>query len=365
MSLQDLVNDFGKEQEYSIEEKNESKALADLLSEGKYNLLKQFLDDSNIFTTGDLKSLSEIKYNNLKSKVTSIAGVGEDKANLFFYKLDEIRKKRYIETSFELQNGNKNIDKQNKLNIEMKKIDLFKKILNFICFNIINKKRNNKTILKNKLKQNILKNEDKLLSVFGKDYGVKINLFKKNIEGLRYDGDIVKFINNSSLYDIKKDFYDLVKGKGYKTAIDIVNEYKKDNLTYTSISNLKVGEKINTMTLCALANNFNMTLGMYYNEKDDILILKSQMHNGYYDDKWINSNDILYCLQSEKKAKYQSLEFSNKPNQICRDIILRLNSSTKVYLFTREKKYEHYIFCGEVIPVKFLNNNKCILISIK
>ena len=72
-----------------------------------------------------------------------------------------------------------------------------------------------------------------------------------------------------------------------------------------------------------------------------------------------------YYLQNESEDKYQSLEFSHRPNQICRDIVLNMNTHTKVYLFDRSTKNEDYSYCGEVRPIKFINNNKCIVIQKK
>ena len=409
MSLQDLVNNFGSVKEYSLEEKNESKRLGELLTERKYNLLRQFLEEREILTTGNLKSLSLIEYNNLKAKIPSLAGVGEDKTDLFLNKLDEIRNTKYTNsspTNTALNYGI--IGAKNKWHIEINKLSyqnadyidirkigpdgsrgkgisinikdfpIFKEIVNSVELNENNDcllkvnidpiESNNKIKIEDKynndLKKLILKNEENLLSLFGNDYGINIKLFKKKIEALRYDGDIVKFLNNDSILEIKKEFYDLIHKYNQKTAVDLMNEYPKENLLYTSIKNLEIGEKVNTMTICALANNFNMMLGMYYNQEENILILKSQTRDGDYHDKWINETDLVYYLQNEKEEKYQSLEFSHQPNQICRDIILKLNSNTKVYLFTRNNKDEEYIYHGEVTPVKFLNNNKCILITI-
>ena len=44
-----------------------------------------------------------------------------------------------------------------------------------------------------------------MLSAFSNEYGQAINLFIKKIEALPTDGDVVKFLNNPSILDIKKD----------------------------------------------------------------------------------------------------------------------------------------------------------------
>ena len=401
MSLQELVNNFGIEKEYTDMEKNESKKLSEVLKDRRYFLLLKFLEDNHIDTTGDLKKIGSINYNTLRAKIPSLQGVGEDKTDLFLNKLDEIRNTKYhnnyinrseygtnygiigdkekwhIEVNKKVINDLEYIDIRKfgpngiigkGVSIRLDYLEKFKSIINSIdCCNINTDKElktlSNSSLKNNSLKSLILKNEDHLLNKLGEKYELSIKLFKKKIESLKNDGDIVKFLNNDSILDIKKEQYDEIHQRGLETAVDIMNNYDKSQLKYTLVDDLYVGEEVNTITLCALANNFNLMLGMYYNEKDDILILKSQTENGEYNDKWINDDEFLYYLQSEDDENYKSLEFSHKPNQICRDIVLKLNLHTKVYLFIRKNKKEDYIFCGEFNPIKFLNNNKCIVIT--
>lgn len=129
----------------------------------------------------------------------------------------------------------------------------------------------------NTLKEQILNNEKILLKNFSEQYGLAIQFFIKKIEALDKDGDIVKFLNNKCILSIKKDQYDLFHKNGYKTAIDIKNEYDKTNLVYSRIENLEKDELVNTMMISVYANNFNSQKGMYYNQEDDILILKCQV----------------------------------------------------------------------------------------
>lgn len=398
MSLQEMLNNFGVEKEYTEEEKSETNKISNILEDRRYNILLTFLNSNNIMTTGDLKSIDNINYNVLRSKIPSLQGVGDDKTDLFLKKLDEIRKTRYVEDKDSNEEnvinygiiGNKDkwhievnklsfknaeyIDirkvgpdgsRGKGISINFKDLDKLQSIINSI--NYLDEDIDD-TVQKNSyssdsLKSLILENEDYLLTKIGDKYDLSIKLFKKKIESLRTDGDIIKFLNNPSILDIKKEQYDDTHSLGLKTAIDIMNEYDKSNVLSTTVDNIKIGERINTMTICALANNFNLMLGMYYNEKEDFVILKSQTSGGDYNNKWLDSNNLQYYLQSEDESKYQSLEFSFKPNQVCRDILLNINSHTKVYLFNRDNKNEDYEFCGEVKPLKFVNNNKCIVIS--
>lgn len=401
MELKNLINQMGNTivtlDEYEIK-------IDDLLTDGKYNILKQYLSENNIMTTNDLKRLNTTNYNILKTEIPNLYGVGEDKTNIFIKKMDMIRnnnhtiknpnlvddtevnnlgkiqisKNWFIEANY-INYGNNNefldirqvkVDNTRGKGISIKKENINKFLnminninLDFLYMNDSNNKTYEEDINDDSLKKQILSNEYKLLSAFSNEYGQAINLFIKKIESLPTDGDIVKFLNNPSILDIKKDQYDLFHSNGYMTALDIMNEYDKDGLKCTEISYLKSGDKINTMTLCALANNFNLMLGMYYNDKEDYIILKSQTTDGDYNNKWIDDKNMQYYLQNEKEGKYQSLEFSHQPNKVCRDIILNINSHTKVYLFDRSSKYEDYTYCGEVKPIKFINNNKCIVIQ--
>lgn len=401
MELKNLINQMGNatvtldEHEIKID---------DRLNDGKYNILKKYLSDNNIKTTNDLKRLSVTDYNSLKIGIPNLDGVGEDRTSIFTRKLDMIRnnthviekadpvdgvkvvnlgkiqtsKNWFVEANYiDYGNNSEFLDiRQVKvdntrgkgISIKRENIDAFMDMisninLDFLYMNNSDDEQDEIEIDDDSLKQQILNNEYKLLSVFSNEYGQAINLFIKKIESLPTDGDIVKFLNNPSILDIKKDQYDLFHSNGYMTAIDIMNEYDKSGIKCTEITGLKLGDKINTMTLCALANNFNLMLGMYYNKEDDFIILKSQTIGGEYNNKWLDENRMLYYLQTEKDEKYASLEFSHLPNQICRDILLNLNDHTKIYLFDRNSNKEDYTFQGEVKPVGFLNKNKCIVLE--
>ena len=219
---------------------------------------------------------------------------------------------------------------------------------------------------KKSLKQQILENEDRLYKVFKDDFGLAIKFFTAKIESLREDGDIVKFLENPSILDIKKEQFDKTHSKGMKTAIDIKNDFDKSDLKYTTIDSLKLNENVNTMTICSIANNFNVMLGMYYNDITKSLILKCQIKDGPYEDKWIEPNKKLYyCLQNETDENFSRLSFSKYPNTVCKNILFGYDLETKVYLFYRYNKNDDYTYAGEVTLEKFVNGNKAIIVNIK
>ena len=214
------------------------------------------------------------------------------------------------------------------------------------------------------LKEKIINNENILLENFSNEYGRAIKYFIAKIQSLPNDGDIVKFLNNPSIRQIKKKQYDLFHSRGFTTAIDIMENYDISNLEYATINNLEVGSLVNALTICAMANNFNHQKGMYYNEVDDILFLKTQLKNGQYGDRWIDRNhELLYYLQTEKESLFYSTKnFSHKPNLICRDIIEKVNNHTKVYVFYRYNGGDRYFYDGQYNPIKFVEDNKAIIL---
>lgn len=218
---------------------------------------------------------------------------------------------------------------------------------------------------KKSLKKQILENEDRLYKVFKDDFGLAIKFFKAKIESLKEDGDIVKFLENPSILNIKKEQFDKTHSRGMKTAIDIKNNFDKRNLKYTTIDSLTLNQKVNTMTICSIANNFNVMLGMYYDNVTKSLILKCQIKDAPYEDKWIEPNKKLYYfLQNETDENFSKLSFSKYPNTICKNILFGYDLETKVYLFYRYNKNDDYTFAGEVRLEKFVNGNKAIIVNV-
>ena len=258
--------------------------------------------------------------------------------------LDIIKNKIEPLESLEIESDDKYIESIDTLNFE-----------NMLLYN--NEKKS--------LKKQILENEDRLYKVFKDDFGLSIKFFKSKIESLREDGDIVKFLENPSILDIKKEQFDKAHIKGMKTAIDIKNDFDKSDLKYTTIDSLNLNESVNTMTICSIANNFNVMLGMYYDDKTKSLILKCQIKDGPYEDKWIEPNKKLYyCLQNETDENFSRLSFSKYPNTVCKNILFGYDLETKVYLFYRYNKNDDYTYAGEVKLEKFVNENKAIIINI-
>ena len=136
-----MLNNFGVEKEYTEEEKSETKKISNILEDRRYNILLTFLNSNNIMTTGDLKSIDNINYNVLRSKIPSLQGVGDDKTDLFLKKLDEIRKTRYVEDKDSNEENVINygiIGNKDKWHIEVNKLSFKNAINEIIKIRIIN-----------------------------------------------------------------------------------------------------------------------------------------------------------------------------------------------------------------------------------
>ena len=163
----------------------------------------------------------------------------------------------------------------------------------------------------------------------------------------------------------KKEQYTAIHNAGLKTALDILDSYDKSKLESISIDKIKENDLLTAMNISALANNFNIQKGMYYNEKNDFIIIKSQIKDGPYDNHWIIRNSQMkYYLETEKFTDvYYNLQFSHLPNRICRDIIIGYNNHTKLFLFYRYNNGDRYFFAGQYKPIKFVEDNRAIIIT--
>lgn len=215
------------------------------------------------------------------------------------------------------------------------------------------------------LRDEILKNEEFLLKEMGKDFNLAIKYFMGKIKALNNDGDIVKFLNNPSIRTIKKDQYDAIHKAGLKTAIDIMNEYNGEICQATEIDDLQEGDLVTSLTICALANNFNHQKGMYYNADKNFILLKTQIITGIYSDNWIERDKrIKYYLENEKNVlSYANKTYSHIPNVVCNEIIEQKSKEIKVYLFYRYADGNRYFFGGEYLPVSYVEGNKAIILE--
>ena len=89
-----------------------------------------------------------------------------------------------------------------------------------------------------------------------------------------------------------------------------------DNNDLTCCSSLIEGQKYNYLNISALANNFNLQVGMYFCESTESVIIKSTIGESKqkYDDHWCDTaQEILYyCMQKEAEELRKRREGMNK-----------------------------------------------------
>ena len=71
---------------------NKDVKLSDILSDRKYRLLLKCLNANNLYVSNDIKNMTQQDYDRLKTKIPNISGIGPMKIDLYFKKMDEIRK---------------------------------------------------------------------------------------------------------------------------------------------------------------------------------------------------------------------------------------------------------------------------------
>ena len=131
-----------------------------------------------------------------------------------------------------------------------------------------------------------------------------------------------------------------------------MNEYNGEICQATEIDDLQEGDLVTSLTIYALANNFNHQKGMYYNSDKNFILLKTQIVTGVYSDNWIERDKkIKYYLENEKDVlSYANKTYSHIPNVVCNEIIEQKSKEIKVYLFYRYADGNRY-FCASVIPI--------------
>lgn len=271
MSLQELVNNFGKEKKFSDTEKNEIKKLTEIL-DSRFNILKSYLFENEIYTSGHLKSLNSSEYAKLKSDISKLPSVGDEKSRLFLDKLDEIRNTKYLDNNkFVVNYGC--IGDVNKWHIEVNHLKLDEK--EFIDIRKIGPDGNRAKgiylkleeaqqlmlILKHCFEEQDLEKENLLSKIFNKnkqrkitnemvhasyEYGKKVVNNELSVEEAMNFLNLEFFMNKSSARMYINSLCSMVNGVVYtrKTSIYAVEYY---------LNNIKKDFGINTYNLAILS----------------------------------------------------------------------------------------------------------------
>lgn len=208
------------------------------------------------------------------------------------------------------------------------------------------------------IRKRLCENED-LLDAFCKEKGYKYSAGnkKKYFQELTHDGDLLHYIMTSMDAQDMKAFSDIVHGHDYKTCMDIINDYFTAlNIDdYLDIQKLQPQETYSTYQIAALAQKYNIVIGMQYVERDgrQYVIIKSTLENqkskqGYHD-RWIEEGKTLcYFMQKENPDNIKKgFAFSHQPNRKIFDSIFHNASEPlDIYVFTRLSDGEPYIYQG-------------------
>lgn len=207
------------------------------------------------------------------------------------------------------------------------------------------------------IRTKLCENED-FLAQFCKEKGIKYSAAnKKNyFRELTHDGDLLHYIMTSMSAEDMKVFTETVHSHDYSTCMDVINDYFTSlNLDdYLDIKKLVPNTEFSTYQIAALAQKYNIVIGMQYVERDGrrYVIIKSTLKKenskqGYHD-HWINEGKTLcYYMQQEKPENVRKFSFSYKPNRYLFDSIFNNTSDPlDIYVFTREKDGAPYVYQG-------------------
>lgn len=216
------------------------------------------------------------------------------------------------------------------------------------------------------VKKAIIDNEKLLLEHFNKPEIVNsIRLYISKLELLNRDKDLYDFISVS--FKNKTDIEKLYNAEGFKSSRQIINE-RKDELNLedkSTIKNIEIGNKYSYIEICALANNYNPQVGMYYLPEDDCVVIKTTVedNNRIYDDRWQNEdkNILIYCIQTEKPENVENLSFSHKPNAVIFNALM-IGDLIDVHVFRNSKKGDPYMYEGVFHPCGLVDGNNAFVL---
>ena len=215
------------------------------------------------------------------------------------------------------------------------------------------------------IKKKIIENEYALLNNVPA-YEQSIKQFIKKIETANYDKMLYDLIIKS--FASKDKFVQEQKYNelGLLSSRQLINKYIKelDLSDQLKLDDLVEEEYYSALDICALADNYNNQVGMYYIPENDSIIIKSTVedNNRPYDDRWIKKGVILkYYMQTEKESNVNSLSFSHKPNAMVFNSLME-GRAVNIYVFVNTKKGLPFAFKGVFHPCGLVDGNKAFLL---
>jgi hypothetical protein len=224
------------------------------------------------------------------------------------------------------------------------------------------------------LRTALCKNEDRV-AIFCRENGIKYSsTTKKNyFQSLTHDGDIYHYILTSMSSPDMKKLTNTLHAADYQTCLDLIEDYftaiQPDD--YLEIESLIMNEKYSTYQIAALAQSYNIVIGMQYVERNGkkYVIIKSTIedkHNkqGYHDHWIVPEKSICYYMQKENPANVERYTFSYQPNQRIFDSIFdNTMEPLPIYLFTRSIGGIPYTFKGKYRSIGLTEKGKAFILG--
>ena len=214
------------------------------------------------------------------------------------------------------------------------------------------------------IKKAIIENEMRLLEAFP-EYASSIKQFIPKLELINRDMDLYSFIHAS--FKNKATQENEYNWKGFVSSRQLIEMLKNelDNNDLTCCSSLIEGQKYNYLNISALANNFNLQVGMYFCESTESVIIKSTIGESKqkYDDHWCDTaQEILYyCMQKEAEENAKTRNFKSRPNAAIYKSIIN-NTPIDIYVFMNSKKKGLYSYMGIYHPIMVDEGNKAFIL---
>ena len=216
------------------------------------------------------------------------------------------------------------------------------------------------------LKDRLIENERKYL-IYNPERRQSAHQLISNINKITYAYDLINFIERSFTNPNKIMRFIEYNRNNLPTPIDIVNEYKNiESLPRIMVTNLKVGETYPSIMISALANNFNIQVGMYYiefNNKPYVIVtaeISEGQDNVTYSNSWIIKNEkIRYMMQQPRN----NLNFKNLPYN--KAIIDSYENKTNldVLVFYRSSRTNDFTYAG-IFKVTKVNDDNSVQLEI-
>lgn len=224
------------------------------------------------------------------------------------------------------------------------------------------------------IREQLCRNEDKLALLCKQiNYKYSATTKKNYFRELTHDGDLLHYIKTSMSAADMQTFTEVVHGYDHATCMDVLEDYFTSlNVDdYLDIDKIKPKETFSTYQIAALAQKYNIVIGMQYVERNgkNYVIIKSTLEKenskqGYHDHWIVKGKTLCYYMQKEEPENVKRASFSYEPNQRIFDSIINVFSDPlDIYVFTREKDADPYEFQGIYHSLDVIEDGKAFVLG--